>query len=205
MRRIHNQNFLWDLWISWERGSQVPCDYPTLPWTMDLDIKCPLRPLGSLFFVKTNDLAIWTQTPLLGEPCVFRTSRWFLNCYSVALFVPSCSFVPCCSVWAIFVHKRHWATNSDPVLAIFGHRRHWATKCDPVLAIFVHWRHLAMNFDPVLLNKLLKSIFLEKIIGDPGHGIRVQMLSWKILQWQFESVLDVPRNLSLKFHQNRFS
>ena len=27
---IYNQNFLWDLKISWEPGSQVPRDYPTL-------------------------------------------------------------------------------------------------------------------------------------------------------------------------------
>ena len=53
----------------------------------------------------------------------------------VAQLLPCCSFVPFCSVCAIFVHKRHWATNCDPILAIFVHRRHWATNCDPVLAI----------------------------------------------------------------------
>ena len=30
MRGIYNQNFLWDLKISWEPGSQVPRDSPTL-------------------------------------------------------------------------------------------------------------------------------------------------------------------------------
>ena len=31
------------------------------------------------------------------------------------------------------------------------------------------------------------------------------MFPWQILPWQLESVLDVPRNLPLKFHQNRVS
>ena len=30
MRGIYNQNFVWDLKISWEPGSQVPRDYPIL-------------------------------------------------------------------------------------------------------------------------------------------------------------------------------
>ena len=69
-----------------------------------------------------RDRVKWTQTPLLGEPCVFRTSRSLLNCSRVAQFVPCCSVVPCCSfvpfcsICAIFVHRRHWATNCDPVL-----------------------------------------------------------------------------------------
>ena len=32
-----------------------------------------------------------------------------------------------------------------------------------------------------------------------------QMLPWQMSPWQLESVLDVPRSLPLKFHQNRVS
>ena len=97
-----------------------------------------------------NVIDIWTQTPLLSESCVFRTSRSLLNCYRVA------QFVLCCSVYAMLL-----------ICAVL------LSLCN-----ICAQETLSDGLWPSLGNKLIKSNFLEKKNRWPGSWHSCSYMLW---------------------------